>query len=269
MSRSRNGWNIGGAGLDRHVEARRERLREQPVDRPATKSGARSLEVVVGDRLGARHQAEGELARVHVQKRSTCSNQTSETSAACWVFSTSSRRAVSNAWRANPSTPLPSELEERDRVLHRELGAGADGEMRGRLGVAEEDHVVHHPALRSDHREIPPHRAVGDQPWPASSSAKSFSRKRADSSSSGRGRRARRSPDRSRRSRSSGRLVLVAMGDEDAVLVSLKKKVKASSGAGRAHPGELVRAQVDLGPKWSLAASRGCALMPSAATTRS
>src|SRR6185437_5757590 len=29
------------------------------------------------------------------QKRSTCSNQTSDTSAACWVFSTSSRRPVS------------------------------------------------------------------------------------------------------------------------------------------------------------------------------
>jgi hypothetical protein len=52
---------------------------------------------------------------------------------------------------------------QRNRVFHRELGARADREMRGRLGVAEQHHVVLDPALAADHREIAPHRAVDQQ----------------------------------------------------------------------------------------------------------
>src|SRR5712675_295138 len=86
-----------------------------------------------------------------LQKRSTCSNQTSDTSAECWVFSTSSRRRVSKR------------LIERDAVLHRKLGSGADGKVRRRLGVADQHHVVGNPALAADGREIAPDRAIGDQ----------------------------------------------------------------------------------------------------------
>ena len=38
--------------------------------------------------------------------------------------------------------------------------------MRGRLGVAEQHHVVLDPALAADHREIAPHRAVGQELMP-------------------------------------------------------------------------------------------------------
>src|SRR6266851_322786 len=55
-------------------------------------------------------------------------------------------------------------LVKRNPVLHGELGAGADGEMRGRLGVADQHHVVGDPALAANGREIAPDRAVGDQP---------------------------------------------------------------------------------------------------------
>ncbi len=54
-------------------------------------------------------------------------------------------------------------IGQRDRVLHRKLGARADREMRARLGIAKQHHLVLDPALAADHREIAPHRAVGEQ----------------------------------------------------------------------------------------------------------
>ena len=101
------------------------------------------------------------------QKRLTCSNQTSETSAECWVFSTSSRRWVSKLRERGRDVArrrsAPERLVERDAVLHGELGAGADREMRGRLGVADQHDVAGSPALAADGRKIAPDRAVGDQ----------------------------------------------------------------------------------------------------------
>ena len=57
-------------------------------------------------------------------------------------------------------------VRKRNGVFHRQLGAGADREMRGRLGVAEQHQVVLDPALAADHREIPPHRAIDQQRMP-------------------------------------------------------------------------------------------------------
>src|ERR1700684_100564 len=65
------------------------------------------------------------------QNRSTCSNQTSDTSAAGWVFSTSSRRPSSYCFNAAST-----------------------------VGVPDQHHVVLDPALAADHRKIPPHRAI-------------------------------------------------------------------------------------------------------------
>ena len=55
-------------------------------------------------------------------------------------------------------------LVERDGVFHRELGAGADGKVRRRLGVADQHDVVHHPVLIRDPREITPQRTIDHQP---------------------------------------------------------------------------------------------------------
>ncbi len=91
----------GTAGTSAAPAVRRRRrsprartCRRTPVDLGDEIRRAQA-QVVVGDRLRARHQAEGELHGSKSQKRSTCSNQTSDTSAACCVFSTSSRRRVS------------------------------------------------------------------------------------------------------------------------------------------------------------------------------
>src|SRR5207248_6380201 len=54
-------------------------------------------------------------------------------------------------------------LEQRNGILHRQLGARADGKMRRRLGVAHEHGVVEYPGLVDDVREVAPQRAVGDQ----------------------------------------------------------------------------------------------------------
>jgi len=54
-------------------------------------------------------------------------------------------------------------LIERNGIFHRELGARADREVGGRLRVADQDRVPHHPGLVGDRREIPPERAVVDE----------------------------------------------------------------------------------------------------------
>ena len=51
-------------------------------------------------------------------------------------------------------------LRQRDGALHRELGARADGEMRGGGGVAHQHDVVVRPALAQHAREIQPRRAA-------------------------------------------------------------------------------------------------------------
>ncbi len=57
-------------------------------------------------------------------------------------------------------------IGECDGVFHRQLGAGADGEMRGMGGVAQDHHVLMHPAFALDARELAPDGAVGQQPVP-------------------------------------------------------------------------------------------------------
>src|SRR3546814_12088959 len=57
----------------------------------------------------------------------------------------------------------PERLVQGDGVLHGELGAGADGEMRGALGVAQQHHVVLDPAGVADGRERSEERRVGKE----------------------------------------------------------------------------------------------------------
>ena len=67
MPRSRNGWNIGTAGLSTSTSkpCRAHVVRHDLVDLGDELRRAQR-EIVVGDRLGARHQAEREARRVHV-----------------------------------------------------------------------------------------------------------------------------------------------------------------------------------------------------------
>src|SRR6185437_1035652 len=52
---------------------------------------------------------------------------------------------------------------QRERVLHGQLGAGADREVRGLRGVAEQDDVVVAPGRVADGREADPLGVVGEK----------------------------------------------------------------------------------------------------------
>ena len=60
---------------------------------------------------------------------------------------------------------VPSQgIDQRDAVLHRELGARADRKMRGVGGVAEQHDLAVVPALLAKGQEVDPERAVRHQP---------------------------------------------------------------------------------------------------------
>ena len=120
-------------------------------------------QIVVGDRLGAGQQAEGELGGLHVPVTLD-------------LLEPGERdlgRVLQPAHLVAPVDVVGGErvgdvvvraelLEQRDRVLHRELGARADREMRGVGRIAHDHHVVAHPGLAADGREVAPERAVDD-----------------------------------------------------------------------------------------------------------
>jgi len=116
-----------------------------------TKSGGPQRQIVVGDRLGPRHGTpKGELHGIENPRSDrTCSNQTSETSAACWVFldflsrrpllillqrGLDRRRAVHGVCQCNRVLPIASLVPEPIE------------KCAGRLGIAKQHHVVLDPA---------------------------------------------------------------------------------------------------------------------------
>ena len=136
---------------------------------------------------------------------------------------------------------------QRDRILHRELGARADGKMRGRLGIAEQHDVVGGPAFAADGREIAPERAVGDELVAlellgehAFEEARRFFL--AELAEPGARERLRIGLDHP--GRAAG-LVLVAVRDENAPLGLAEEEGEGVERARRPHPGEVVRPQVD------------------------
>ena len=159
MPRSRNGWNIGGTGLSAStVEAlRRASSRATSAVDLATNSGRAQREIVVGDRLGARHQAEGELHRVGIVPVAphVLEPDQRHVGGVLRLLHLLAPRRFRNARSAAATSGRRGAegLVERDRVLHRELGAGADGEVRRRLGVADQHQLPRDPALAADRSE--------------------------------------------------------------------------------------------------------------------
>ena len=140
-------------------------------------------------------------------------------------------------------------LVERDRVLHGELGARADGEMRRRLGVADSTLLPSTQRLLriiGKLRQIERLIRIG---WPSRNQPKMLSISRADSASLIFGR-----PARSKVSgiglehpgRAPG-LVLVGVRDEGSPLGLLEDEGEGVERPRGAHPGELVRPKIDLG----------------------
>src|SRR5712692_8416112 len=119
--------------------------------------------------------------------------------------------------------------------------------MRGRLGVADQHDVAGGPALAADGREIAPDRAVGDQAVALElvgenaldETRRSFLVELVEPGAPvGRGI-GLDDPGRA------PRLVLIAMGDENAVRGLAEEKREGVEWPGRPHPGEEIRPQID------------------------
>ena len=136
-----------------------------------------------------------------------------------------------------------------NRVFHRKLGAGTDREMRGRLGISQQHHIVLDPSLAADHRKITPHRAIDQERMPFEEPAENLSHpigrlllaqalKPRALESLGIGLEdPGRAPD----------LVLIGVRDERTPFGFLKDKREGIERPGRAHPGEHIGAEVHLG----------------------
>src|SRR5687767_9868039 len=115
--------------------------------------------------------------------------------------------------------------------------------MRGRFGVADQDHVFMSPALAADGRKIAPNRAIGDQ-LVAVELFREYLFKET-------GRRGFVLRIESRALEGFGiglhhpgrapRLILIAVRDEDAVLSLAKKEIEGIHWASGTHPGEIIR----------------------------
>ena len=252
----------GQAAQAERLEHRRQRFRRfgreaeradiarhDPVDL-VDECGRAQRQVVIGDRLGARHQAERKARRIHVPEPvDVLEPHQGDVGRVLRLFHFIAPPGLEARQRGGNIAVVgrTERLVERDAVLHRELGAGADGEMRRRLGVAEQHHVVGDPALAADGREIAPDRAVGDQPVALQLlGEQGFDEPR-------RGRLVELVEPGARKRPRIGlddpggalRLVLIAMGDEDAVLGLAEEEGEGIERPGRAHPGEEVRPQID------------------------
>ena len=207
-------------------------------------------QVVVGDRLRARHQPEGEARRVHVPEAlDVLEPDQRHVGGMLGLLDLLAARRFETRQRGLDVAPAgeAERLVERDGVLHRELGARADGEMRGRLGVADQHDVVGGPFLAADGREIPPQRAVGDQLVAGELLGEhAFEESRraglvqlVEAGALERLRIGLHHPGRA------AGLVLVAMRDEDAVRRFPEEEVERVHRPVRAHPGEIVGPKLD------------------------
>ena len=152
-------------GLGREAE-RTDVARHDPIHL-VDERGRAQREVVVGDRLRARHQAERKARRIHVPETvDVLEPHQRDVGRVLGLFHLVAPPRLEVRERGGNVAVVggPECLVERDPVLHRQLGAGADGEMRRRLGVADQHHVVRDPALAADGREVAPDRPVGDEP---------------------------------------------------------------------------------------------------------
>ena len=122
-------------------------------------------EVGVGDATAAREQVEGERHRVHVRVVPHA-REVGGALAGGLLEALDDRLAlelVVHERALEVARVAQERLRERDRVLHRQLGARPDREMRGVGGVAQQHDVAAVPALVAHEQEARPQRAVGHE----------------------------------------------------------------------------------------------------------
>ena len=248
MPRSRKGWKAGGRAGVGGDAARALLLRERLANLPDEGRGAQ-FEVVPGDRLGSGHQPEGEARRVEAPEAAELLEpHQRHVGRMLRALNVLAPRRL-EAGQALGHAPTSGEGGvQRDRILHGQLGAGADGEMRGRLGVAEQDDIAPGPARAADGREAPPVRAVGEE-----SVARQLLPEHLLHEPRRRGLVHRIQAGASEGLRiglqhpgAGAGLVLVAVGDEDALRTLAEEEGEGVEGPGAAHPGEAIGPQVHL-----------------------
>ena len=211
--------------------------------------GVAQFEIVPGDRFRARHDHHRELLRRHIP--GTCDMFEPGERHAGIVLSDLDRGgaavAVGVERRRHVALMLDQRIGQRDRALHRQLGPRSDREMGSRHGIAKEHDPAVRPAAAADPREIAPQRAVDEQRM-------AFEILREDHL-----KRSRRlilvhrvktvsGPAFGRRFDHPGRVVaviLIAVGDDDAVGRLAEEIGEVAQRAGRAHPGEFVAGGAD------------------------
>ena len=161
--------------FDIDVKALGADLASQTPCRPRDEIRRAQREIVVGDGLGAGHDAEGELHGIEIPEPvDMLEPDQRHVGGVLGLLDLLAPAVLVFLQGGIDRRRLRHRVGQRDGVFHRELGAGADREMRGRLGVAEQHHVVLDPALAADHREIAPHRAVGQQRMAVEEPAEDF-----------------------------------------------------------------------------------------------
>ena len=162
-AQSKRGEHRRPVGLDRepglaHTAA------EPPID-PVDETPIAETEIVVGHLLGAGQHGERRLNRLHVPvTRGVLGPDDAGVRRMLGPLDLGPAVLLEPRQHLRHGTAAEKRLVERDRVLHGELGTGADGVVRAVQRIAQQHHVVVPPALVPDHRERAPDAAVGDQP---------------------------------------------------------------------------------------------------------
>jgi hypothetical protein len=214
-----------------------------------TKFRRAQREVVVGDRLRSRHHAERELHGIEIPEAvDMLEPDQRDIGGVLGFFDLLAAALFIVLQPGGHGRRVPQRVGERDRIFHRELGSGPDREMRGRLGIAEQDHVVLDPALAADHRKVAPHRAVDQQRIAVEEPRKNLRHAiggglLAEAFEAGALKRLGvgfKDPGRM------AGFILIGVGDEGPPLRLLKDEGEGIERLGRSHPGELVGAKIDL-----------------------
>ena len=122
-----------------------------------------------------------------VQKRFTCSNQTSDTSAACWVFSTSSRRCDSKRSSAAVTSRPPVATNAWCSAIASSIASLVPEPMEKCAVALASPSSTTLPAVQRSHLMVGKLRQIERlvmSRWPCSSSANTPSRNRAEPASS-------------------------------------------------------------------------------------
>ena len=207
--------------------------------------------IVIGDGFGARHQTKGKAGRIKIPEPLQMFKPDKADIGGVLGFLNLLAALGLEMFEgiSNHQSLCMEGFVQVYRVFHGQLGARTDGEMCRCFGIANQHDVILHPALATHHGKLPPQRTVCGEPV-----ALQFFCKHLLHEAGGFCLAHVFDPclfigDRVCFQHPGGtpRLVLVAVGNEDAFLALFEKERESIKGAGGTHPGKTVGAQVRFG----------------------